>query len=146
MVALIFIILGISLFGNIILWHWFRYEAIKVKTLEMKIQVEDDDRPLPEELYNYKYENVLLIIKTIPSDIEEIAQICDTSLYMSKHIIGLTIFVPTRDFYEMKDDATSGMEVEDDFEEEFSNLLEDTIRKNVAVYQLKSGYWVWRNK
>ena len=101
--------------------------------------LDGDSDEIPEYAIQEKYENAVVLHQfELVEDEVEADQIVDTSLYLKKHIIGITTFVQEQDF----------MELAQDYEvESASDLMEvagEAVFRNVTVYHLKDGRWIWR--
>lgn len=154
------ILLSIILIGNIIIAFW---KAKKRKELENTIRtleyVLGGEEIIDEKDVLQKYENADLILRVLPDD--EKWQMVDTSLYMKNKEITLTDFVPKQEFKEIIEDTANttfllaAQEIGEDYKPEENDLLAmqeeiakrfitGTRKKNIRVYQLESGQWVWR--
>lgn len=154
------ILLSIILIGNIIIAFW---KAKKRKELENTIRTLEyilgGEEIIDEKDVLQKYENADLILRVLPDDKKW--QMVDTSSYMKNKEITLTDFVPKQEFKEIIEDTANttflltAQEIGEDYKPEENDLLAmqeeiakqfivGTRKKNIRVYQLESGQWVWR--
>lgn len=154
------ILLSIILIGNIIIAFW---KAKKRKELENTIRtleyVLGGEEIIDEKDVLQKYENADLILRVLPDD--EKWQMVDTSSYMKNKEITLTDFVPKQEFKEIIEDTANttfllvAQEIGEDYKPKENDLLamQEEIakrfivgiyKKNIRVYQLESGQWIWR--
>ena len=154
------ILLSIILIGNVIIAFW---KAKKRKELENTIRTLEyilgGEEIIDEKNVLQKYENADLILRVLPDD--EKWQMVDTSSYMKNKEITLTDFVPKQEFKEIIEDTANTtfllatQEIGEDYKPEENDLLAmqekiakcfitGTRKKNIRVYQLESGRWVWQ--
>lgn len=156
------ILLSIILIGNIIIAFW---KTKKRKELKNKIRMLEyvlgEEENIDKKDILQEYENADLILRVLPDDTNEKWQMIDTSLYMKNREITLTDFVPKQEFKEIIEDTANTtfflatQEMGEDYKPEEDDLLAmqeeiakrfitGTRKKNIKVYQLESGQWIWR--
>lgn len=156
------ILLSIILIGNIIIAFW---KTKKRKELKNKIRMLEyvlgEEENIDKKDILQEYENADLILRVLPDDTNEKWQMIDTSLYMKNREITLTDFVPKQEFKEIIEDTANttfflaAQEMGEDYKPEEDDLLAmqeeiakrfiiGTRKKNIRVYQLEGGQWIWR--
>lgn len=155
------ILLSIILIGNIIIAFWKTKKRKELENMIHTLEYILGEEDINEEDVVQKYENADLILRVLPDDKNEKWQMVDTSLYMKNGEITLTDFVPKQEFKEIIEDTADtafllvAQEVGEDYKLEENDLLTmqeeiakrfivGTRKKNIRVYQLESGQWIWR--
>lgn len=155
------ILLSIILIENIIIVFWKIKRRKELENMIHTLEYTFGEKDINEEDVIQKYENADLILRVLPDDKNEKWQMVDTSLYMKNGEITLTDFVPKQEFKEIIEDTAdtafllTAQEIGEDYKPEENDLLAmqeeiakqfivGTRKKNIRVYQLESGQWIWR--
>lgn len=155
------ILLSIILIGNIIIAFWKTKKRKELKNIIHTLEYILGEEDINEEDVLQEYENADLILRVLPDDKNDKWQMVDTSSYMKNKEITLTDFVPKQEFKEIIEDTANttfllaAQEIGEDYkpeendslamqEEITKRFITGTRKKNIRVYQLESGRWVWR--
>lgn len=154
------ILLSIILIGNIIIAFQLSKKRKESENIIHALEYILGEN-INEEDVLQEYENADLILRVLPDDKNDKWQMVDTSSYMKNKEITLTDFVPKQEFKEIIEDTANtafllvAQEVGEDYKPEENDLLAmqeeiakrfitGTRKKNIRVYQLESGQWIWR--
>ena len=155
------ILLSIILIENIIIVFLKIKRRKELENMIHALEYTFGEKDINEEDVIQKYENADLILRVLPDDKNEKWQMIDTSSYMKNKEITLTDFVPKQEFKEIIEDTANttfllaAQEIGEDYKPEENDLLAmqeeiakqfitGTRKKNIRVYQLESGQWVWQ--